>query len=93
MTSLYMNLATIISIAAQIYQYMMIAYVILSYLPSARNSVAGEWLARIVEPYFAPFRRIIPPIGGVLDISPILAFFAFNYAVEGLLYVVRLLFA
>lgn len=28
------------------------------------------------EPYLGLFRRVIPPIGGTLDLSPLLAFFA-----------------
>ncbi len=32
------------------------------------------WLRSITDPFLNIFRNIIPPIGGVLDISPILAF-------------------
>lgn len=38
----------------------------------------------ISEFVFAPFRRIIPPIG-MLDISPIIAFFALSFIEIGLL--------
>ncbi|MCM1004259.1 MAG: YggT family protein [Candidatus Gastranaerophilales bacterium] len=31
------------------------------------------WLRSITDPFLNIFRNIIPPIGGVLDISPILA--------------------
>ncbi|MBQ4114325.1 YggT family protein [bacterium] len=31
------------------------------------------WLASITDPFLNIFRGIIPPIGGVLDISPVLA--------------------
>ena len=31
------------------------------------------WLSSITDPFLNIFRGIIPPIGGVLDISPILA--------------------
>ncbi len=91
MTFIY-GLIQLIGYAAQIYQYMMIGYVILSYLPSARYSVAGEFLAKCVEPFFAPFRKIIPPIGGMIDISPIIAFFAFQFAVSGLIKILIYLF-
>lgn len=32
------------------------------------------WLKLITDPFLNIFRNIIPPIGGMLDISPILAF-------------------
>ena len=32
----------------------------------------------MADPYLNLFRGIIPPIGGTLDLSPILAFFALN---------------
>lgn len=32
------------------------------------------WLRSITDPFLNIFRNIIPPIGGMLDISPILAF-------------------
>ena len=41
-----------------------------------RESFIGELLGKLVEPYLAPFRRFIPPIGGMIDISPIVALFA-----------------
>ncbi len=33
-----------------------------------------RWLQSVTDPFLNVFRGIIPPIGGVLDISPILAF-------------------
>jgi len=31
------------------------------------------WLRRLTEPILEPIRRVIPPLGGTLDISPIVA--------------------
>ncbi|KYC61529.1 hypothetical protein B4098_2084 [Heyndrickxia coagulans] len=39
--------------------------------------------ARVSEPYLDPFRRIIPPIG-MIDISPIVAFFVLDLARAGI---------
>ena len=60
--------------------YIVFAYVIASWLvafgvidkrnPNAR-AILG-FLAAIVEPMARPIRRIIPPINGVLDLSPLL---------------------
>lgn len=87
MNELYSFIGTL----AQIYQYMIIAYVLLSWIPNARTSFIGELLARFVEPYLSIFRRFIPPIGGVLDLSPIIAIIAFQFIIQGLFVVIGLI--
>lgn len=72
-----------------IYYTLIFAYILLSWLPQTRGSAIGEWLGRIVEPYLTPFRRIIPPIGGTIDISPILALLALRYVQDGIVFLVR----
>ncbi|MCZ8511247.1 YggT family protein [Paenibacillus filicis] len=72
-----------------IYQYVIIAYVLLSWLPSARDSFIGEMLGKLCEPYLGVFRRFIPPIGGMIDISPIVALIALRFVGEGIIAVVR----
>lgn len=76
-----------LGILYSIYLYMIIGYVLLSWVPSARESFVGEWLGKLVEPYLSPFRRIIPPIGGMIDISPIVAIFALRFVVGGIEYI------
>jgi YggT family protein len=63
---------------------MIIAYILTSWLPNVRDSKIGEFLGKLVEPYLTPFRKIIPPIGGVIDLSPIVALLALNFVVLGL---------
>ena len=46
-------------------------------------------VASCTDPYLNLFRRLIPPIGGALDLSPLLGFFGLRFA-EYLLF--RLLF-
>ncbi len=43
-----------------------------------------ELIIEITEPPLAFVRRYIPPIGGVVDISPIIIFFAIDF-VSGIL--------
>ncbi|MEK8129740.1 YggT family protein [Paenibacillus filicis] len=71
-----------------IYQYVLIAYVLLSWLPSARESFIGEILGKLCEPYLGLFRRFIPPIGGMIDISPIVALFALRFIGMGIVVVI-----
>lgn len=75
----------------QIYLYLLIAYVLLSWLPNARESFIGEMLGKLAEPYLSIFRRFIPPIGGMIDISPIVALFALRFVVMGITAIVQIL--
>ncbi len=76
----------ILSTAMMIYSYAIIIYILMSWFPGARDSSIGRFLGSIVEPYLEPFRKIIPPIGGMLDISPIVAIFVLQFAMRGLNY-------
>ncbi|WP_040948531.1 YggT family protein [Gorillibacterium massiliense] len=76
----------------ELYYVAMFVYILMSWLPNVRESSFGRGLAKVVEPYLSPFRKIIPPIGGMLDISPILALFAFRYVYWGIDAVVDFIF-
>lgn len=57
----------------KIYSYIILARVILSWVqPHMRNQIV-DFMYQITEPVLAPIRRMIPPIGGGLDISPAIA--------------------
>jgi len=58
--------------------------VISSWLPISPYSPWVRWSYQLSEPVLAPFRRVIPNLGG-LDISPIVAFILLNI-LEGLLF-------
>jgi len=83
------GLDSYIYLLARIYSYVIIAYILLSWVPNARNSFIGEMLGKLVEPYLSPFRRIIPPIGGMIDVSPIIALIALNFVVEGIIAIIH----
>lgn len=65
-----------------IYSWLIIIYILMSWVPNARESGLGQMLGQIVEPYLEPFRKIIPPIG-IIDISPIVALLALRLAEVG----------
>ncbi|WP_405030825.1 YggT family protein [Paenibacillus hexagrammi] len=71
----------------EIYYFMIIGYILLSWFPNARESFIGDLLGKVVEPYLRPFRKIIPTIG-FIDLSPIVALLALNFVVEGLYQVI-----
>ncbi|KPY31701.1 YGGT family protein [Pseudomonas syringae pv. primulae] len=73
---LHLLLWSIISVTAlflKIFFFALIASVILSWVAPGSNNPGAELVNQICEPALAPFRRIVPNLGG-LDISPILAF-------------------
>lgn len=72
----------------QYYEYAIVIYILMSWLPGAHESGLGRFLGRIVEPYLRIF-RFIPPIG-MLDFSPIVAILALNFARSGLLHLVSI---
>ncbi|MGG1637837.1 YggT family protein [Paenibacillus sp. FSL A5-0031] len=79
---------SIVMLVQKIYTFMIIGYVLLSWLPNARESFIGVFLGKLVEPYLGIFRKFIPPIGGMLDLSPILAVFALQFVAYGLIAVI-----
>jgi len=75
----------------QIYSWILIIYILMSWVPNVRESQVGVILGKIAEPYLSIFRRFIPPIGGMLDISPIVALFVLQFVQGGILYLFQLL--
>ena len=68
---------------AQVLHLLFLAYTMLlflrilsSWFPAWQGHTLVRFISFYSDPYLNVFRRLIPPIGGVLDLSPILAFFS-----------------
>jgi len=62
------------------YYLILIIRIFLTWIPNIDwNSQPFDFLRSITDPFLNIFRGIIPPIGGMLDISPIIAFFALQF--------------
>jgi YggT family protein len=59
----------------RLYSYVVLASVIMSWIPSMRDSAPGQLIARATEPVFAQVRKVLPPMGG-LDLAPLLVLLA-----------------
>lgn len=63
-----------------IYVILIFIKILLSWVPRVPDNpllrTAIGFVEDVTEPYLSIFRRLIPPIGGGLDISPIVAVFA-----------------
>ena len=72
-----------VSRLVEIYGFLLILYILSSWIPQFRHSRVGEILAQVSEPYLTLFRGTIPLLGG-MDFSPILAFIVLRL-VQGIL--------
>ena len=60
-----------------IYNTLLIGRLVLTWFPSPPRQIVYP-LATLCDPYLNLFRGIIPPVGGTIDLSPILAFTVLN---------------
>jgi YggT family protein len=65
------------------YSMVIVIYVLMSWFPNGgviqdiRNA-----LGKICDPYLNLFKRLIPPIGGMVDITPIIALLVLQFGVR-----------
>lgn len=69
--------------AITLFSFLLIAYILMSWVPSIREGKFGQLLGKIVEPYLSFFRQFIPPLG-MIDISPIVAILALRFISAGI---------
>ena len=75
------------SLLPKIVHLLFLTYTVMLFLRVISSWFPREWhyhrlvhfLAFYTDPYLNIFRRILPPLGGVMDLSPILAFFALRF--------------
>jgi YggT family protein len=78
-------LAYLIHLLFLSYTLMIFVRVVGSWFPVVATHPIMHFVSRCTDPYLNTFRRIIPPIGGALDLSPLLGFFALQIAEQFLL--------
>ena len=66
------------------YSMIIFVYVMLSWFPTDRGILEdiNNVLARICDPYLNLFKRLIPPIGGMVDVTPIVALLVLQFGVR-----------
>jgi YggT family protein len=67
----------VIGLLVNIYFFALLAMIILSWVAPGSSHPALLLLHQITEPVMAPFRKALPPMGG-MDFSPILVFILIN---------------
>jgi YggT family protein len=76
------QLARIASELLWVFWVLMLVYAVVSWVPSLRGRWT-EYVAMVVEPVLVPFRRIIPPLGG-LDIAFLVVILLVSWLIRAL---------
>lgn len=71
------SVIAVVGLILKIYFFALIGMIILSWIAPGSANPAAYLLYQITEPVMAPFRRMLPSMGG-LDFSPILVFILIN---------------
>ena len=70
----------LLAVLVQLYSYVLLARALMSWIPNLDPShPVVQALYQITEPLLEPIRRIIPPLGGMIDISIIVLFIALSF--------------
>ncbi|HKK72111.1 MAG TPA: YggT family protein [Candidatus Krumholzibacteria bacterium] len=65
-------IAELLSTVANVYAMILLARVIVSWLPIDRDNTLVRLLDQLTEPVLAPIRSVLPSFGGI-DFSPLVA--------------------
>ncbi len=61
---------------ANVYSTVIFVYILMSWIPMRSEGIIADiyrFLGKICDPYLDLFKKLIPPIGGMLDVTPIIA--------------------
>lgn len=66
------------------YCMVIFVYVLLSWFPTDRGLLAdiNHVLGKVCDPYLNLFKRLLPPIGGMVDVTPIIALLVLQFGVR-----------
>lgn len=71
-------LVLFISVFTKILIFAIFARVVLSWLRVTPRGFLFTVIVETTEPILGVFRRLIPPVGGILDLSPLFAYLAID---------------
>lgn len=70
---------------ADAYSMIIFIYVMMSWLPNTQSGIIGDIyraLGKLCDPYLNLFRKLIPPLGGMVDVTPIIALLVLQFGVR-----------
>ncbi len=86
------RLITTLDMFFYVYSLFLIIRIVGSWFPAFAMHRFMRFIAFYTDPVLNLFRRVIPPIGGVLDLSPLLCFIAIDVVKHLLFYLLSLVF-
>lgn len=77
-------ISSILVALADTYSLVIFIYVMMSWIPMSSGVIADIYsaLGKICDPFLNLFKRLIPPIGGMIDITPIIALLVLQFGVR-----------
>ncbi len=77
-------ISSILIALADTYSLVIFIYVMMSWIPVSSGVIADIYsaLGKICDPFLDLFKRLIPPIGGMIDITPIIALLVLQFGVR-----------
>lgn len=67
------DIAGILNLLFTVLSLAIIARALLSWFDPGFRYPISQMLVDLTEPIIAPIRRVVPPLGGMIDLSPIIA--------------------
>ena len=66
------------------YSTIIIVYVLMSWFPMTEGGIIADVyrvLGKVCDPFLNLFKKLIPPIGGMVDVTPIIALLVLQFGV------------
>ena len=67
------DLAGILNLLFTVLSLAVIARALLSWFDPTMRYPISQMIVDLTEPIIAPIRRVVPPVGGTIDLSPLIA--------------------
>ncbi|MEA5021073.1 MAG: YggT family protein [Gordonibacter sp.] len=82
-----LNIKFLIASIADVYSMVIFVYIMMSWFPHERGLLGDIYrvLGKVCDPYLNIFRKLIPPLGGMVDVTPIIALLVLQFGVRLLL--------
>ncbi len=67
------TITVLVSLLFRVYSILILIRVLLSWVSVSPYHPAIRLLHQVTDPVIVPLRRLIPPVGGTVDVSPVVA--------------------
>ena len=68
----------------QMYSLIIFVRVIMSWMQTSSNNQFSRMIYQVTEPVLEPIRKMIPPVGGGIDLSPVIVIILIQIIIRAL---------